>query len=63
MEKGIVFWVVHEIVASYKAKHDLAVFIWALNMMKRNMYRCQVVMGWMVMALYHVSLAKLKLFP
>lgn len=51
--------VVHVFVASSEAKHDLAiVFLWMLNMAKRNMYGCQV--GGLC-ALYYVHLAKLKL--
>ena len=57
------FWVVHERVASCKAKQDLAiVFIWMLNMMKRNRYGCQVVMARTVVTLYSVNLVKLKLY-
>lgn len=60
-EKVTVFLVIHEIVVPCKAKHDLAiVFIWTLNMIARNMYGCQVVMEWIVVILYYVHLAKLK---
>lgn len=62
-EKVVVFWVVPERVASCKAKQELAsVFIWTLNMMKRNRYGCQVVMAWTMATLYSVSLVKLKIY-
>lgn len=54
---------VPERVASCKAKQELAsVFIWTLNMMKRNRYGCQVVMAWTMVTLYSVSLVKLKIY-
>lgn len=58
--EGYCVLVIHERVASCEAKCDLAiVFIWILNMIKRDLYGCQAIM-WTVVALHYVHLAKLE---